>query len=362
MATVAVLGSGVMGTALTFPLADNGHDVRLVGTHLDREIIDSILTRGVHPRLARTVPASVRAYQLEDAEAAFAGADVALSGVNSFGVRWAGEQFRSLLKPGMHVLAIAKGMEAQENGDLRILPDVLADELPEGLRDSVSWSAIVGPSIAGELAARRHTSVVFAGHDTTALDALAALFRTSYYHVWSSTDLFGAEVCAAMKNCYALSVGLAEGALEAIGEGESPDRNHNFEAAVFGQGSVEIRRMLEVLGGRPETLLGLPGVGDMYVTSAGGRNIRLGRHMGAGLTFSQAVEAVTPPGETMTFEGAAAIRVIGGALAKLTERGLLEPEDLPLLRHLYELIALERPLAIPWSAFFGGEPGGRAAP
>ena len=64
---------------------------------------------------------------MEDAEEAFEGAEVAMSGVNSFGVRWAGERLATLLKPGMHVLSITKGMEAGENGDLRILPEVLAE-------------------------------------------------------------------------------------------------------------------------------------------------------------------------------------------------------------------------------------------
>jgi glycerol-3-phosphate dehydrogenase (NAD(P)+) len=346
-----------MGSALTVPLADNGHDVRLVGTFLDREIIDSIKSTGVHPGLAGKIPESVRAYQLEDAETAFDGAEIAMSGVNSFGVRWAGQQLAKLLKPGMPVLAIAKGMEAQENGDLRILPDVLAEEVPVELRSAVSWSAIVGPSIAGELAARRPTCVVFAGQDQAVLDRLAATFRTDYYHIWTSTDLVGAEICAALKNCYALSVGLAAGVLERLGEAESRDRIHNYEAALFGQGSVEIKRMLEVLGGRPDTVFGLPGIGDMYVTSAGGRNVRVGRLIGTGMTFSEAKEVVAQERKgPVTFEGAAAIQVIGDALPKLTERGVIEPTDFPLLRQLYELIVLEKPLQIPWSSLFGGEP------
>jgi glycerol-3-phosphate dehydrogenase (NAD(P)+) len=300
---------------------------------------------------------SVRPYQLEDAKTAFEGAEIAMSGVNSFGVRWAGQQLANLLKPGMMVLAIAKGMEAAENGDLRILPDVLAEQVPDDLRSQVSWSAIVGPSIAGELAARRPTCVVFAGHDQAALDRLAATFRTDYYHVWTSTDLLGAEICAALKNCYALSVGLAAGVLEAMGESDSVDRIHNYEAALFGQGSVEIGRMLELLGGRPETIFGLPGIGDMYVTSAGGRNVRVCRFIGTGLTFSEAKERISQERKgVVTFEGAAAIEVIGGALPKLTERAVIKPEDFPLLRHLYEVIALERPLTIPWSDLFGGEP------
>ena len=95
MTTVSVLGSGIMATALAFPLSDNGHEVRLIGTHLDREIIDSIKERRVHPGLDLEVPQAAKAFQLEEAEEAFDGADVIMSGVNSFGVRCGQELLRS---------------------------------------------------------------------------------------------------------------------------------------------------------------------------------------------------------------------------------------------------------------------------
>ena len=94
MTRVAILGTGQTCAALSVPLADNGHDVRLVGTHLDREIIDGIKTSRVHPDLVGELPGSVEAYQLEEASEAFAGAEIVFSGVNSFGVRWAGERLR----------------------------------------------------------------------------------------------------------------------------------------------------------------------------------------------------------------------------------------------------------------------------
>ncbi|MGH9243129.1 MAG: NAD(P)H-dependent glycerol-3-phosphate dehydrogenase [Acidimicrobiales bacterium] len=352
MTVVAVLGSGIMGSALAVPLSDNGHEVRLVGTHLDRQIIDTVKASGFHPGLKLELPGSVRAYQLEEAESAFDGAEIIISGVNSFGVRWAGQRLASLLRPGQPVIAIAKGLEATENGDLRILPDLLAEPLSEELRAHVSISAIIGPSIAGEVAVRRDTCVVFAGPDQTALDRLAAAFRADYYHVWTTTDLVGAEICAAMKNCYALGIGLAEGLLDRLGESDAAYRAHNYEAALFAQGSLEMRRMLEVLGGRPETADGLAAVGDCYVTSAGGRNVRVGRLLGAGMRFGEAWERLGH----ITLEGAAAIRVIGEALPKLTERGVIGDDDFPLLRHLYDVVGLEQPVDIPWSRFFGAEP------
>src|SRR3981081_4688596 len=142
MAAIAILGSGIMASALTVPLTDNGHEVRLVGTHLDRDIIDSIKKTGVHPNLDVKLSPSVRPYQLEDAEEAFRGAEIAMSGVNCFGVRWASQQLPRLLQPGMHGLPFNKGMDANDQGDLRILPEVLMEQVANELSTRVNWSAI----------------------------------------------------------------------------------------------------------------------------------------------------------------------------------------------------------------------------
>jgi len=353
MTTVSVLGSGIMATALSFPLSDNGHEVRLVGTHLDREIIDSIQKTGVHPDLDLKLPEGVRAYQLEEAETAFEDAEVAMSGVNSFGVHWASEQFASLLKPGMMVIAVTKGLEADEDGNLRILPETLAEQVPQELSEQVSWSAITGPAIAGEVAVRRGTCVVFTGEDMVALDELAGIFRTDYYHVWTSRDFIGCEVCAAIKNCYAFGAGFMDGILDREDEQESRYRNYNYGAALFGQATRELGQWMELLGGKPGTPYGLAGVGDMFVTSMGGRNVKAGRFVGAGVPFS---EVQNDRMKGVTLEGVAAIEVIGGALLKLTDRGVTQEQDFPLMRHLYGVVAEDGLLDMPWETFFGGEP------
>lgn len=352
MTTISVLGSGVMATALAFPLADNGHEVRLVGTHLDRDIIASIKETGIHPNLDLEVPESVRAFQIEEAEEAFDGADIAMSGVNSFGVRWAGKRFASLLRPGMKVIAVTKGVEATPDGDLEILPDILASKIPSDLRESVSFSAIVGPAIAGEVAVRHDTCVVFTSRDGEILSDLAGIFRTDYYHVWTSTDFVGCEVCAAVKNCYAFGGGFMDGILDEEGKSEARYRRLNYGSALFAQATREMNRWMGLLGGEPDTPHGLPGVGDMLVTSMGGRNVKAGRLVGAGVPFSE-VRSERMKG--VTLEGVAAIEVIGGALPKLAERGLVAPDDFPLMRHLYEVVANDEPVNMPWETFFGGE-------
>ena len=140
--------------------------------------------------------------------------------------------------------------------------------------------------------------------------------------------------------------------LEKLGETDGLYRNHNYEAALFGQGATEMGQLLGLLGGRPETAQGLAGVGDMYVTSAGGRNVRVGRLIGTGMTFSAAAAELGTP----TLEGAAAIKGIGGALPALTDRGVIAPTDFPLLRALYDAIGKDRPRDIPGDALFGGTP------
>lgn len=354
MATLVVLGSGIMATALATPFTDNGHEVRLVGTHLDRAIIDSIKSTGVHPNLNLAVPANVTAYQLEEAAEAFDGVELVMSGVNSFGVDWAGEHLATLLRPGMHLIALAKGMQADVDGNLTILPRALMAHVPAELRGQLSISAIAGPSIAGEVAIRRHTSVVFTGEDPEVLAMWKSLFETDFYHVWTSTDFVGVEVCAATKNCYAFGAGFMHGQLSALDEADPQYVNYNYGAALFGQASVEMTQFMGLLGGRPSTVLGLPGIGDCFVTSMGGRNVKVGTLVGAGLTFTEARAQM--PG--VTLEGAAAIQVIGDAFERLTERGVLRPEQFPLLRHLHQVVANDAPVDVPWKTFFGSDGSG----
>lgn len=338
-----------MATALSFPMSENGHEVRLVGTHLDREIIDSIQKTGVHPDLGLQVNPGVSAFQLEDAAQAFDGAEVVMCGVNSFGIEWIAEQFQTLLKPGQKLLCITKGMRADADGTLHLLPEIIQNALPKDLVDQISWNAIVGPSIAGEVAVHHDTAVVFCGHDKDDLEYLADLFRTDYYHVWTSTDFVGHETGAATKNIYAFAAGFATGLLKSQGKENDKYVMYNYGAAIFAQGAKEVRQFVTLMGGNPETADGLGGVGDMFVTSMGGRNVRAGTFVGQGIPFSE-VRNVHMKG--VTLEGVAAISVIGKAVRALTSRGAIRESDFPLCRFLYSVVEEDAPLKMPWEQFF----------
>ena len=349
MAIITILGAGLMGTAVAWPLADNGHEVRLVGTHLDAEIIRSCLDRGVHPRLRRQLPGRVRPFFVEDLAEALDGADVIVSGVNSLGVHWIGRTLGPLLWPGATVIAVTKGLEASSDGNPRILPDVLRAELPAALRDRVTLAAIGGPCIAGELAGRRQTCVAFTSRDEPAPARLRALFATDYYHIWTSTDIIGVETCAALKNAYTVAVGMAAGLLDRAGGPDAAGAAmHNPAAALFGASAREMTRIVALMGGGPENVAWLPGVGDQYVTCAGGRTIRLGRLLGAGLTYSEAVREMA--GETL--EGAYVIQQLAQALPVWEARGLIRGEELPLLRMLCRVIVGDARVEIPFERLF----------
>ncbi len=350
MADVTIVGAGLMGTATAWPLADNGHNVRLVGTHLDREIIASCKDKRVHPRLKRELPRNVQPYYIEEIAQALEGAEIIVSGVSSLGVRWIGRTLGPLLRPGQIIIGVSKGLETTPEGDLEILPDVLATEIPSHTRDQVKYAAIGGPCIAGELAARRHTCVHFGSRDRGALEKLTATFRTAYYHVWPTTDLIGVEYGAALKNAYTLAVGMANGMLDKLGGPDAANAHmHNTAAAIFAQGCTEIERVLRAVGASSRFASGLSGAGDMYVTSAGGRTVKLGTLLGKGHSYAQAREIMA--GETL--ESVEIVRAMDRALGHPNRNLKLDGTDLPLMRALIDTIVHGKTAEIPFDSFWG---------
>lgn len=350
MAIVTILGAGRMGTAVTWPLRDNGHEVRLVGTHLDGEIIRSCLGARYHPGLRRRIPDGVQPLYLAQLGEALEGADVIVSGVNSLGVHWIGRTLAPLLRPGASILSLTKGLEAGDDGVLRILPTVLADELPPDLRDQVTVTAVAGPVLAYELSGRRISATVFTGADEAELRRLRGIFHNDYYRVWLSTDPVGVEVFAALKNAYTIGIGSARGMLEAAG---GPDEisaaMHNIAALLFAAAGRELSQIVALMGGRAEGFAGLQGAGDLYVTCTGGRTFRLGWLMGKGLTYSQAQAEMRED----TLEGAFAVLQMAKALPAWEAEGRIGPDDLPMLRAIIRAITTDTPLVLPWDDLFG---------
>ena len=181
MAVVTIIGAGMMGSALAFPARENGNEVRLVGTHLDREIIETSRATGRHPKFTKDFPAGVKYYQVEEMETAIEGSDMIIGGVSSFGVDWFGEVVLPKIPDEIPVLSVTKGLWDTPEGKLLTYPEVWQKKLDE-LGKKTVLNAIGGPCTSYELVAHDQTEVAFCGKNMEILKKLKAIMATDYYH------------------------------------------------------------------------------------------------------------------------------------------------------------------------------------
>lgn len=342
MSIITVIGAGQMASALSFPATENNNRVRLVGTPLDRNVIDTAKATGFHPTLKRQLPEKgIEYYQIEDVEKALDGADVVLCGVSSFGVDWFADNILPIIPENIPILSVTKGMIDEEDGKMITYPHYFQSKLPEGKKLSIN--AIGGPCTSYELADKDNSAVAFCGDDINILRMLKGLFETSYYHVSLSTDVVGVECAVAMKNAYALGVSLAVGL--AIGPDGTGKEHYNSQAALFGQSVKEMKSILKLVGGGEENVI--YSAGDLYVTIFGGRTRRIGTLLGQGFSFEQSMEKL----QGVTLESIVIATRTARCMRRLAERGLVNLADYPLLMHVDDIINHGAAVDIPWSAF-----------
>ena len=349
MPKIVVLGAGVMGSAFAQLLADADNEVCLVGTHLDQDIVNSVLTDGFHPKLKVKLPKVVRLLSNKQLEDIFdERVRLIVLGVNSAGISWAVDRIRPLLKFSIPILMLTKGLTVH-NRSIKILPHAVEKAFKQSGLSGVSVAAVGGPCIAGELAARRQSSVVIACPDIELLDWIMNLVNVPYYTARGSTDLIGVEVCAALKNFYTLAVGYAAGKLEQEKPAPNGALMHNLAAGLFTQALAEMRFFVELLGGQRDSVMGLAGAGDLYVTCQAGRNGRMGKLLGTGLLYREAKERHMPDD---TIEGAELALVVGKTIRHLIERNTQARNALPLAVSIVDAVCDNQPLVIPWDRFY----------
>jgi glycerol-3-phosphate dehydrogenase (NAD(P)+) len=360
MTRILVLGSGVMGTAITRPMADRGFEVTLVGTHLDRDLVAAMQATRAHPRLGAGIPDRVTLVDDRAMAEAFAiPHDLVVVGVSTPGIDWAADRLAEHLGFDAPVVLLTKGIDDEADG-IGILPDRLARRLAAAGRPARAIGGIGGPCIAGELAVGRPTASAIAFAEAGLAGRWAGLLTTDTYQLRPSDDLVGLEVCAALKNFYAIGVGTAAGTLERQ-PAENGAAMNNPTASLFTQALAELEILVRAAGGRAETVWGLPGTGDLHVTCQAGRNSRLGRLMGSGLSYRS---AMTGPLAGETVEGTLVGAALVPALEALERRGLVDPADLPLTRAIVAAVTTDAPLAADWPSFHAARPPrdrGRAA-
>ena len=210
MKTITIIGAGMMGSALAFPARENGNTVRIVGTHLDREIIDTCRKTNQHPKFNKPFPEGIRYYHIEQVREALSGADFVICGVSSFGVEWYAENILPILDETVPMISVTKGLMNQEDGTLICYLDYWQNKLDQ-IGSKLSLNAIGGPCTSYELVAHDQTEVAFCGKDLGILRMIKSAMATDYYHISLSRDVVGIESAVALKNGYALGIALTVG-------------------------------------------------------------------------------------------------------------------------------------------------------
>lgn len=343
MKRIAIIGAGMMGSALAFPARENGHDVRLVGTPLDREIIDACRKTGQHPKFERPFPDGVQYYQFEEWENAVKGVDFVIGGVSSFGVDWFLENVLLELDPSIPVLSVTKGLINLEDGTLISYPDYWQRELAKkGIYRTVN--AIGGPCTSYELVYHDQTEVAFCGEVSEQIRMMKEAMQTSYYHISLTNDVVGLESAVALKNGYALAIAMTIGL---VNRHNGPDAGLHFnsQAAAFYQGVKEMRLLLEMQGASSdcENI----GIGDLYVTVYGGRTRKVGILLGEGKTYQEAMDILAG----VTLESLVVSRRVYKAIARKAELGQANLADFPMLCHAAAVLDQGKDAELPWESF-----------
>ena len=341
MANILILGAGSMGTAFSFPCSDNKHSVSIVGTHLENDFIDQISKNRKHHALDCEVEKNVKFFKFEKLkEEINKKVDLIVIAVVSKGIEWASNEISKVLKNNTPILILTKGLAINDNNY-----EVLAHKMERlfkknGIRET-NISAAAGPCLAKNLANKAHTAVVFANKNIKEAEKISKLVSTDYYHVSVSDDVVGVEICAAIKNIFSMAVGASQGLCDA---NKSKDKNYlNTAAALIQESIYEMITFVEKLKGKKETVIGLAGIGDLYVSADGGRNSKMGEHLGQGMTFQEAKKTKMP---NITVEGADLALEIGPKIKKD-----FDTKTLPLMISMIDTICEEKPLKINWKNF-----------
>ncbi len=356
MATITVICSGMMGTAITFPAAQNGHTIRLVGSPLDNEIIEHGQKTKEHLNLSKyrkNNPTSgvdapvltsdnVTFHYFEEMEECIKGADLIICGVSSFGIDWFCNNVIPKLPAEIPLLSISKGMidDGENKGRLISYPEYMQRFTNKDLK----IYAVGGPCTSYELVDKDPTEVTFCGPDMKTLRWLREIFETDYYHVSLSTDVRGVECTVALKNAYALGVALAVG-MSYKREGRAFE-HYNSQAGLFAQSTKEMYLLLNIFQGTSERNIFL-GIGDLYVTVFGGRNRKLGTLLGQGYTYDEAMDQLGG----ITLEGIVITERTAKAVEQLAALGKIDINDFPLLMHINELLFKNKTIDVPWKTF-----------
>ena len=315
MAKIGMIGAGSWGTALSWLLANNGHSV-VVWSALADEISMLRDYRENRSKLPGVILPDSVSFTTELKEA-MEGMDLLFLAVPSPFTRSTAKQMKDLVAEGQIIVNVAKGIE---EGTLMTLSQIIEQEVPQA-----DVAVLSGPSHAEEVGKGLPTTIVAGAKTKSTAEYVQNLFMSPVFRVYTSPDVLGIELGAALKNVVALAAGIADG----LGYGD------NTKAALITRGITEIARLGTAMGGRFETFCGLSGIGDLIVTCASmhSRNRRAGILIGKGYTMEEAMKEVK-----MVVEGVYSAKAAMGLAEKY---GI----QLPIIEQVNEVLFNGKPAA-----------------
>ena len=342
MKKIVIIGAGAMGSAFAVPCADNSNEVFLVGSFLEDEVIDKIKnSNNFHPVLKSQLPKNIKVLKFSEFKDEIKkNIDLLVVGVSSKGIEWIGNEISKFYKSAVDILLLTKGLALIEN-KFETLAEKLDNILVENGIVNAKISAVAGPCLANGLVNRINSSVVLANENINVVKNIGSIISTNYYSTEYSDDLIGVEVCAATKNIYSMLIGASEGLSSKLLDKEIKKKYFlNTAASLAYKAIAEMRSLTRKLNGKEESAYGLAGLGDLYVSSAGGRNSKMGYYLGQGHLFKEAKEKFM---KDITVEGADLAQEIGPKVLKE-----FEEKEFPLLFSIIKCICNNQKLEINW--------------
>ncbi len=326
MSKILIIGAGAMGSAFSFPCIENGHNVTLIGSPLEDKLIDK-LNRGrkFYKNLDCYLPKKLKLFKANKLyQALNTKPSVVVVGVNSKGIEWIGKVLAKFHNPKVPIVLLTKGLTIFEKRieplSYKLLSIIKNDQFSKF--KNLSITAVAGPCIAKSLAKKKKTSVVFSNEFLEKAKKHKKIFETHYYKIECSNDHKGVQYCAAIKNFYSMIIGSVS--------------DLNTASVIFYKSFLEMCKFIKLYGGYEKTTYGLSGLADLHVSSAGGRNSKMGKYLGEGYTYKKAklkfMKHETVEGADLAFE-------LGPKILNKYHK-----KNFPLMHSLVESICLNKKL------------------
>ena len=309
-----------MGAAFTFPCIDNKHLVTLSEPY-NFKLIKKISSRNkFHPSLKLNLSKKliIKKFSGELLKQKW---DLVVIAVSSIGIDLIRENLKNL-KLNTRILILTKGLKFDKSSKKII---TMSEQLNKGNK-KFDISVLKGPCLAKELARKIKSSTIIANKNIKKAKSIGNLISTKYYKIEYSSDVKGVEICSAIKNIYSMLIGAGGGS--------------NTSSSIFTESINEMVYLTKFFKGKENTVYGLAGVGDLYVSAVGGRNSKMGEFLGKGFTFKNAKKKFMSKD---TIEGAELVFEIGKKILKKVNN-----KKIPLMVDLTKSILNNKKLNIRW--------------